>query len=116
MGKGTFPASICCNLITKKHIRLGLGNQQSLPRITEKNGISCLADIISGTKVVYKYFDLSNAESITVEYKGDAELSINGNKLNADNSTCLSGNCRDVITIEVTSGKADILSFTIKEK
>lgn len=116
MGKGTFPASICCNLITKKHIRLGLGNQQSLPRITEKNGISCLADITSGTKVVYKYFDLSNAESITVEYKGDAELSINGNKLNADNSTCLSGNCRDVITIEVTSGKADILSFTIKEK
>ena len=37
-GAGTYPAALCCNLITRKHIRLGVGKQQTLPRITERDG------------------------------------------------------------------------------
>ena len=114
-GVGTYSAALCCNLITEKPVRLGIGKQQILPRITEKNGAPLLADLTAGTKAVYKYFDLSITKRIAVEYRGEAVLSVNGIRLNKSAEAPLSGGAKEALCIEVLSGKADILSFTLEE-
>ena len=113
-GVGTYPAALCCNLITEKPVRLGLGKQQTLPRITEKNGETVLADLTAGTKAVYKYFDLSKTKKITLDLRGDAVIRVNGNV--ADENACvpLSGGERETLEIEVVSGKTDLISFRLE--
>ena len=111
-GVGAYPAAICCNLITTKPIRLGIGRQQTMPRITEKDGITLLADCTAGTKAVYRYFDLSGTRGIRVDSRGDAEIAVNGRRLDAAGFAPLSGGARETLTVEVLSGKTDILSFT----
>ena len=112
-GAGTYPAAICCNLITPKPIKLGVGRQQTMPRITERNGVTLLADLIAGTKAVYKYFDLSSTKKITVSYNGDGTITVNGVPL-SDRSAPISGGARAELCIEVKDGKLDILSFTLE--
>jgi hypothetical protein len=93
---------------------LGLGKQQTLPRITEKNGETVLADLTAGTKAVYKYFDLSKTKKITLDLRGDAVIRVNGNV--ADENACvpLSGGERETLEIEVVSGKTDLISFRLE--
>ncbi len=112
-GVGTYPAAICCNLITPKPIRLGVGRQQTMPRITERNGVTLLADLIAGTKAVYKYFDLSSTKKITVSYNGDGAITVNGVPL-SNRSAPISGGANAELCIEVQDGKVDILSFTLE--
>ncbi len=112
-GIGTFPAAICCNLITPKPIRLGVGRQQTMPRITEKDGRAILADMTAGTKAVYKYFDLSYTKKITVDYSGDAAITVNGVPLSGG-SCPISGTESEALCIEVVNGKADMISFTLE--
>ncbi len=112
-GAGTYPAAICCNLITPKPIKLGLGRQQTLPRITEKNGVTLLADLTAGTKAVYKYFDLSRTKKITVSYNGDGVIKVNNVPLSG-HSAPISGGANAELCIEVQDGKVDILSFTLE--
>ena len=112
-GKGTYQAAVCCNLITPEHIRLGVGKQQTLPRITEKDGLVYLADITAGTRAVYKYFDLTDTSRITIDYRGDCTIKVNGTPLDQESSAPLTAGTSAVIIIEVTSGKADIFSFTL---
>lgn len=114
-GVGTYPAALCCNLITRKNIRLGVGKQQTLPRITELKGETILKDLTVGTKAVYKYFDLRNTKRIIVEYCGNAALSVNGIRLDDHETAPIEGGKRETICIEILSGKADILSFTLEE-
>lgn len=114
-GIGTYPAAICCNLITVKPIRLGLGKQQKMPRIAERNNEMILADLTAGTKTVYKYFDLRNTGSITVDYTGNGVLAVNGRVLDDRFSAPLSGGEKEILTFEVLSGKLDIRSFCFKE-
>ena len=112
---GTYPAALCCNLITKQRIRLGVGKQQTLPRITERGGETILKDLTAGTKAVYKYFDLRNTKRITVESCGNAALSVNGVRLDHHGTAPIKGGERETLCIEVLSGKADVLSFTLEE-
>lgn len=112
-GIGTYPAAICCNLITPKPVKLGVGRQQTMPRITERNGVTLLADLIAGTKAVYKYFDLSSTKKITVSYNGDGTITVNGVPL-SNRSAPISGGANAELCIEVQDGKADILSFTLE--
>ena len=112
-GIGTYSAAICCNLITPKPIKLGMGRQQTMPRITEKNGVTLLADLTAGTKAVYKYFDLSSTKKITVSYNGDGAITVNGVPLSG-RSAPVSGGARAELCIELQNGKVDILSFTME--
>lgn len=112
-GIGTYSAAICCNLITPKPIKLGVGRQQTLPRITEKNGVTLLVDLTAGTKAVYKYFDLSRTKKITVSYNGDGTITVNGVPL-SERSAPISGGARAELCIAVQDGKVDILSFTME--
>lgn len=113
-GNGEYSAAICCNLITEKTIKLGIGKQQELPRITERNGKTILADLVSGTKAVYKYFDLSNTKRIKVEYGGKGTLSVNGIQVDENGYAPCLGNEHSEICIKVISGKVDINSFNLE--
>lgn len=113
-GIGTYPAAICCNLITRKPIRLGIGKQQTLPRITEKEGELILADLTESTEAVYKYFDLSKTKEIIIHYRGECRISCNGNAVDENGHCKLSGSNRDELHICVEKGKADIMSFELK--
>ena len=114
-GAGTYPAALCCNLITRKHIRLGVGKQQTLPRITERDGRTILKDLTTGTKAVYKYFDLRDTKRIAVDFRGNATLAVNGVRLDDHGTAPIEGGKRETLCIEILSGKADILSFTLEE-
>lgn len=114
-GAGTYPAALCCNLITRKHIRLGVGKQQTLPRITERDGRTILKDLTTGTKAVYKYFDLHDTKRIAVDFRGNATLAVNGVRLDDHGTAPIKGGEHEILCIEVLSGKADVLSFTLEE-
>jgi hypothetical protein len=47
-----------------------------------------------------------------VDSRGDAEIAVNGRRLDAAGFAPLSGGARETLTVEVLSGKTDILSFT----
>ena len=113
-GIGVYPAALCCNLITRKPIRLGLGKQQTLPRITERDGETILADLTAGTRIVYKYLDLSRTKRITITMRGNAALMVNGTLLDTNGSAFLSGSDHETLTIEVLSGKADLIFFALE--
>ena len=114
-GMGTYPAALACNLITPKPIRLGVGRQQTLPRIAEKDGRLVLADITAGTKAVYKYFDLSHTAAIIVHACGEGAMHVNGTPLDENGRAPLTGGTHETLAIEVVSGKLDIISFTLED-
>ena len=113
-GSGTYPAALCCNLVTPEPIRLGVGRQQELPRIAQRDGATVLADLTAGTKAVYKYIDLSRTARITVEAHGEGVLRANGVLLDKGFSAPLSGGEREQLCLEVVSGKLDIISFSLE--
>lgn len=113
-GVGTYPAALCCHLITKKRIRPGVGRQQTLPRIAQEDGAVLLKDCTAGTEAVYKYFDLRETKRIAVAYRGDGAIAVNGTLLDGNGTAQVSGGEREELCITVVSGKADILSFTLE--
>ena len=113
-GSGTYSAALCCHLITKEPVRLGIGKQQTLPRITQKEETVYLADLTEGTEAVYKYFDLRDTKRIRVCFSGNAVLSVNGVTLDESGTAPLTGEERETLTIRVLHGKADILSFVLE--
>ena len=114
-GQGTYSAAVCCQLITRGQVRLGVGRQQSLPRITQKDDTVYLADCTAGTRAVYKYFDLSRTRSIRINYQGTAVITVNGHRLDGNGTAPVSGGAKESLTLEVLSGKADIVSFTLSD-
>ncbi len=64
------PAAYCCNLITPSPVRPGIGKAQKMPRVTEKNGETVVADIGNRTVLGYKYFEFRNLRRIGVVYRG----------------------------------------------
>lgn len=70
---GSFPAAICCNLTTGKKMKLGLGDPQTKPRVTEENGEVFIAGIASGTELGYKYFRFSGGQVLNILCRGNAE-------------------------------------------
>lgn len=84
-------------------------------RITERDGRTILKDLTTGTKAVYKYFDLRDTKRIAVDFRGNAALSVNGIRLDDHGTAPIEGGKRETLCIEILSGKADILSFTLVE-
>lgn len=113
-GSGTYPAALCCQLATPTPIRLGVGKQQTMPRITEKDSVTYLADLTAGTRVVYKYFNLSESAKITLRLRGEGEVRVNGRPLDENGSAPIFGGSREELCFEVASGKVDILDFTLE--
>ncbi|MBQ6542453.1 MAG: family 43 glycosylhydrolase [Lachnospiraceae bacterium] len=114
-GAGTYPAALCCHLITPKPVRPGVGKQQSLPRITQSGDTVYLADLTAGTAAFYRYFDLRRTKRIRVDHDGNAEIEVNGKKLSENGTAPISGGERETLCLRILSGKADIRSFTLEE-
>lgn len=113
-GRGTYPAALCCQLATPTPIRLGVGKQQTMPRITQRDGVTYLANLTAGTRVVYKYFKLSGTAKITLRLQGKGEVRVNGKPLDRAESVPISGGSREELCFEVVSGKVDIWDFTLE--
>jgi hypothetical protein len=71
--KGDIPAAYACHLTTGKTFKLGIGKQQTLPRIDESEGEVYVADLAYNTQLGYKYFDFRNVQRISVTYRGAGE-------------------------------------------
>ncbi len=72
VAKGSYSAALCCNLMCRKHIRLGLGKGQRIPRVDEMNGEVYVADVCSDTELGYKYFDFCGVRNIAITARGSA--------------------------------------------
>lgn len=72
IGKGTYPAAICCNLYTGKKMPLNRKSRMRIPQIIETDGTQIITNIVNGTTVGYKYFDLSANSYLAVKIHGTA--------------------------------------------
>ena len=71
--KGDIPAAYACNLTTGKAIKLGIGKQQTRPRIDESEGEVYAADLVDNTQLGYKYLDFVGLQKIGTTYRGAGE-------------------------------------------
>lgn len=75
-GKGTYPASICCNLSNGQMPMMpskGRGNHaEDFPTISSRNGEQYLSGIRFGTFIGYKYLCLDETEKLSLLYRGTA--------------------------------------------
>ena len=105
---GSHDAANCCGLKTPKPIQLGVGKQQSLPRITEKEGKLILADLIAGCQIGYRYLDLTECRGIKLEIKGDATVCVNGKEPDPSGIYYVEQKNHATVTLEVVTGHCDI--------
>ncbi len=106
--RGEYSAAICCSLKTTKPIHLGVGKQQSLPRITEREGKLILADLTSGCKISYRYLDLTECHGIRLKIKGDATVCLNGREPDSDGVYFIEPKNHASVTLDVVTGHCDI--------
>lgn len=67
---GELEAARCCNLITKKSVRLGVGKAQKRTRIDDDGKDIFVADIDDGTELGYKYLSFTNVKKISFTCRG----------------------------------------------
>ncbi|MFI3140979.1 MAG: family 43 glycosylhydrolase [Clostridia bacterium] len=77
-GEGTYPAVICCHITGEKEFSHHKSKTQRkpTPHITHEENERFITDIIGGTVVGYKYFDLSQTASISIKIRGKAQGNI----------------------------------------
>lgn len=124
LGKGEYPAVICCNLTNGRMPHGGNKSFKNLPKITSGNGERYLTNLKANTIVTYKYFDLSETKSISIKARGNGvitvlskdkqygDLSVNSEYWN-DFSGCLTGVKHSDLTFKIKSGNLEILSFEL---
>lgn len=81
--EGKIEAARCCNLITKKSVRLGIGRAQKRTRIDDDGKEVVVADIEDCTELGYKYVDFTNVKKISFTCRGREaviEILINGER------------------------------------
>jgi hypothetical protein len=65
--KGSYPASICCNLFSRKLKNVqGNGHSRSQPNITHDEEGQYITAISKGTVIGYKYFKFQDVRKISV--------------------------------------------------
>ena len=126
IGKGTYPAAICCNLSDGK-MPHGARDSRNLPRVTHENEECFLTDLTENVVIAYKYFDLTKTTSIVLTarrtgivdiYFGEKKvirLGIDGGEWKDYRSATPFGEARDVLRFKILSGKIEIISFELGE-
>lgn len=71
--KGDLWAAYACNLTCGKAIKLGIGKQQTQPRIDESEGEVYVSDLVDNTQLGYKYLDFQGIQKIGTTYRGARE-------------------------------------------
>ena len=72
LGKGKFPAAICCHLYNPTiKAKKGNGNVEKYPCVTCKDGERIITSVTDGTVIGYKYFDLTGVSVVALSIRGD---------------------------------------------
>jgi hypothetical protein len=68
---GVYPAALCCNLYNPhKTVRLGNGNGQKSPNITQDAEGQYITAISDGTVIAYKYFLFQDVHKVALIVRG----------------------------------------------
>lgn len=126
-GVGTYPAAICCNITDGRMPHGGNRRFKHLPCVKFDGKDRCLVDLKRGTRVRYKFFDLSKTTRMVLKARGRGEIFIScGDKICGKTSVAGSewkeyevqikgGNDKAVLTFIVKKGKVDILDLTLSD-
>lgn len=72
LGRGSYPAAICCNLYDGKPMLLGLKRRGKRPQVVTENGQQIISHITNGTVIGYKYFIFEGPVVLSVTVRGAA--------------------------------------------
>lgn len=75
-GTGKYPATICGNLTNGKMPHTANRIKKGIPMVTHDGNECFVANASKGTRIVYRYFDLSKTNAITVTARGNAAVQI----------------------------------------
>lgn len=124
--EGEFPATVCCNLTNNKMPHGGNKSFKNLPMITFDGKDRYLKNLRKRSVARYKYFDFSEADSISLTIRGDAiikvsiddeligKISISSSSWEEKTLPLCSSKKKAVLSFEIEKGNADILSFVFK--
>ncbi|MBP3197503.1 MAG: family 43 glycosylhydrolase [Butyrivibrio sp.] len=80
VAKGSYPATICCNLFNAKTRKKGhtpiVGNSKRMPYVTCREGERFVAELCDGAVVGYKYFSFEGETILYITYRGYGKLSV----------------------------------------
>ena len=79
-GVGVYPATICCHLTNGRMPHLSNRRMHGIPMVTH-DGEERFVRTTSGTRIVYRYFDLRETKTISLTARGTGriEVQVNGN-------------------------------------
>ena len=125
-GVGIYPAAICCNLTNGHMPHTSNGRRRNIPMVSHMDNERFVSDAKKGTRIVLKYFNLSETKEITVTARGRGvvEIFFGGRlmgSIRADSESwtgktvsATGGEDNSEICLRVTKGKIDIFSLELK--
>ena len=85
IGTGKYPATICCNLTNGKMPHLSNKRAANIPMVTHQGDVRFVGNATKGTIIVYKYFDLSMTDKISIAARGTGTIELMINSVIIDN-------------------------------
>ena len=125
-GCGGYPATACCNLTNGKMPHIANKKRQGLPMVTHEGNLRFVGGAAAGTSAVYKYFDLSEAQKVSVTARGTGILEVyfgncrvgrlgfNSRDWAEEGCSVESDLSNNAITLKVENGTLDIHSFYLE--
>ncbi len=117
-GIGSYNAAICCQLTNGRMPHNSNGSHEGIPIVTHEGEEHLIADLTAGTRAVYKYFDLTETEALTVTARGKGLLEVEGQGdipvAGAEwqrYTLPVQGGAHTALTLRVKRGRVDILQL-----
>lgn len=126
LGKGEYPAIICCNLTNGRMPHTANKVKKNIPTVMHCGDDRYVANIGKATRVVYKYFDLTKTNRITVKARGNGRLlvltdddivgtiTVNSEKWKAYSIPLANGEKHVVFSLLGENGKVDLLTINME--
>lgn len=117
--EGKYPAVICCNLTDGKMPHGG--RRKEFPQISSGDGEQFIKGATPGTRVVYKYFDLTSPKALAVFARGRGILNVQGAERIVDSdgwngyTFSVTGTSKTQLELQITQGKIDLLEIEFNE-
>ncbi len=118
VGSGAYPAAICCQLSDGNTPHNSNSANVGFAIVTHEGEDRFVRGMTSGTRAVYKYFDLSSTKQLTVVARGEGELLVVGQGSLAIGSSDwheytlpISGEAHTALTLFVKEGSVDLLEL-----
>ena len=127
LGNDIYPAAICCHLTNGHMPHIANRQRKDIPMVSHEGTERFVANAKKGTKLVYRYFDLSNVGNIAVTARGQGvlqilfddvamgELSFSCSGWEKMKVEVSGGTGHSTLCLAVQQGKLDIISFAVEE-